>query len=762
MASIADIYKQEKLAGKGLGSALGKKALEKIDPRRILDQSGLLVTMFPALKAYSALSRKQRKEKDDSSNLDNKIISSIAATSALTAKNTMVLPAMARDMNLMRSNIQKLVKLSGGTATTKADMFFKRAGERETLYESAYKKIAGVSGGKFSLGRRDGQTKSSALFVEMGDNTGKDWKDTILEALGLKSLFPGGKGGKGGKGKPVKGRGKFGLLGGAAAALGGAYLGEKYLEGGNSGYEGIAEGAAAALGVYGAKQLIQPKLDARVQEKIGPKQPTGFNEKTGRYTGESGKMTSAKNAKLEKALEGLRKYYLKIEKVPGLRGYVLKKIIAKFSIPASIRLSSFLAGLAAAPFTAGLSATISLVSWGLTAALLIEIYEWWTENEDNLIKSFEMEKKAEEAGSPTPADEMDMLRTEAAERPTPVTEPMGPPAPPAEPMGPPAPPVEPMGPPAPESTEPTPHEVPAGTIVAPAAPMYKPEVSEGSYKRRTPMPVPTSPPEAPKTSPGRIAGLEVQNKITSLLDVISTAESATVGNYNAMNQGTVIKNGKRQPAGKSGDSKTIIGMNLTDMTIGQILNRAAGNNDSEEKRIKEGKIFAAGRYQIIPKTLKGLVDAGVVKLGDKFDEKTQDKLATALLNEAGLKRWLSGDMTSDQFQNNMAKIWAGLPTTSGKSFYDEKGVNKSNTKAGQMLQEILNTPTAGQNLQNTSTIVNDAKMAAMQPATPIAQTAQATPPKKQSNPTAAGSTQTADAYNYDIFQSMVGSQYSAA
>ena len=137
MASIADIYKQEKRAGKGLGSALGKKALEKIDPRRILDQSGLLVTMFPALKAYSALSRKQRKEKDDSSNLDNKIISSIAATSALTAKNTMVLPAMARDMNLMRSNIQKLVKLSGGTATTKADMFFKRAGERETLYESA-------------------------------------------------------------------------------------------------------------------------------------------------------------------------------------------------------------------------------------------------------------------------------------------------------------------------------------------------------------------------------------------------------------------------------------------------------------------------------------------------------------------------------------------------------------------------------------------------------------------------------------------------
>ena len=69
---------------------------------------------------------------------------------------------------------------------------------------------------------------------------------------------------------------------------------------------------------------------------------------------------------------------------------------------------------------------------------------------------------------------------------------------------------------------------------------------------------------------------------------------------------------------------------------------------------------------------------------------------------------------------------------------------------------------SGTALASASTHVDDAKMAAMQPATPISQTAQATPPKKQSNPTAAGSTQTAAAYNYDIFQSMVGSQYSAA
>jgi hypothetical protein len=43
---------------------------------------------------------------------------------------------MARDMNVMRQNIVKLVKLSGGQASTRADMFFMKASERERAYES--------------------------------------------------------------------------------------------------------------------------------------------------------------------------------------------------------------------------------------------------------------------------------------------------------------------------------------------------------------------------------------------------------------------------------------------------------------------------------------------------------------------------------------------------------------------------------------------------------------------------------------------------
>jgi GH24 family phage-related lysozyme (muramidase) len=59
---------------------------------------------------------------------------------AIIAKNTMNSNAMARDMNVMRQNIIKLVKQQGGTTTNKADEFFKEAEAREASYESQFKK----------------------------------------------------------------------------------------------------------------------------------------------------------------------------------------------------------------------------------------------------------------------------------------------------------------------------------------------------------------------------------------------------------------------------------------------------------------------------------------------------------------------------------------------------------------------------------------------------------------------------------------------
>lgn len=82
-----------------------------------------------------------------------------------------------------------------------------------------------------------------------------------------------------------------------------------------------------------------------------------------------------------------------------------------------------------------------------------------------------------------------------------------------------------------------------------------------------------------------------------------------------------------------------------------------------------GQHHAIGRYQFVPATLKRLVDDLGVHPGTRFSPALQDRLADRLLVEAGFRRFLSGTLTRHQFMNNLAKIWAGLPTSNGKSYY---------------------------------------------------------------------------------------------
>lgn len=192
MSRLAEIYKQEVGAGRGVSSAIGKRLAEKLDPRQIFDRTGIIATIFPALKAYTA--KKPGTEKPGAEtaktplsalSIDPGAFSEISAATKITAKSSMVLPAMARDMNLMRQNIAKLVKMQGGTAAVKGDMFFKRAAERESLFESAFSKLKGKSGstGLSLIGagtrKRDGQSKETALYVETVGIS-----DALLGALG--------------------------------------------------------------------------------------------------------------------------------------------------------------------------------------------------------------------------------------------------------------------------------------------------------------------------------------------------------------------------------------------------------------------------------------------------------------------------------------------------------------------------------------------------------------------------------------------------
>ena len=222
---LAEIYRSEKAQGRGLGSTLDKALLEKIDPRRMFNQKGLMAAMLPSLfKAYRA----------DASGGASKAASIASSFSSVTieskldtlidqnysiktgidvfAKNSVVLPMMARDTNILRQNFAKMLKLqtilvqsssyfnkgmtekqrrnllSSTTATNKADMFFKRAGERESLYESERKKGRTERGEKGEKGAAGGSA-GGGIF------------GTIMAALGLGGLAAALKGLAGGAGK---------------------------------------------------------------------------------------------------------------------------------------------------------------------------------------------------------------------------------------------------------------------------------------------------------------------------------------------------------------------------------------------------------------------------------------------------------------------------------------------------------------------------------------------------------------------------------
>lgn len=147
MATLADLIKKRRESGKSVTSSLSyglkEKFKEKIDPRRFLDQSGILTALFPQLKAYEAGGKSRMplsKSITPTPVGSSPSFDAIENNTKIAAKNTLVLPAIHRDINVMRQNIIKLVKLKGGTATNKADMYFMNAKAQEAAYESRFTK----------------------------------------------------------------------------------------------------------------------------------------------------------------------------------------------------------------------------------------------------------------------------------------------------------------------------------------------------------------------------------------------------------------------------------------------------------------------------------------------------------------------------------------------------------------------------------------------------------------------------------------------
>jgi hypothetical protein len=154
MATLADVIRSKRKSGQSrTGSFFGSlkdKLKETIDPRQLFNQSGILTSLFPSLKAYKAkgvgeetgklIQRRTAELSTSPQSMNGGMdLSVIEQNTKISAVNSLSLPGMSRDMNVMRQNILKMAKVVGIKPVTKADMYFKKSSEREKEYESKFK-----------------------------------------------------------------------------------------------------------------------------------------------------------------------------------------------------------------------------------------------------------------------------------------------------------------------------------------------------------------------------------------------------------------------------------------------------------------------------------------------------------------------------------------------------------------------------------------------------------------------------------------------
>jgi hypothetical protein len=134
-------------------------------------------------------------------------------------------------------------------------------------------------------------------------------------------------------------------------------------------------------------------------------------------------------------------------------------------------------------------------------------------------------------------------------------------------------------------------------------------------------------------APSRVTGTAKQ-----ALDIISKYESQSAGGYEAVNQiGIKGGYGTLGYSGPFGGMKQHKGQRLTQMSVREIMELQRDiPGMSNAEWIKRGRLHAVGRYQIIGSTLKGLVDKGVIKPSDTFDETTQDVAGMYILKTSGI------------------------------------------------------------------------------------------------------------------------------
>jgi hypothetical protein len=781
MADFKSVLKKQRESNKGLAASVGNAAMmllaEKIDPRNILfKRNSLLSAFFPKVKGYQADSTQIKStttEKKESSigGDSTELISRLD----LVAKNTMVLPIIMRDMNVVRQGIVKLVKLQGGQQRNKADMFFQRSAEREKEYEMLFgsrskklesspsKQIKDGSGGGFLsglLGSGLGAIVSGlvagllkgGLLVGLMMGLGKyftdpDFRSAVNSAVngfmsklfgdnwltelvvGLVSLTAGVAALKGalavfqafvismvaklarqlglpvptvpdvdkdGKPKgapqkrktPTKGSkptfGKRRALAGILTAMGLGYLVTKYLDDEEteesddqqetvySAPDSFASPETPSMAdtsaepapptttpekkdVVGAvastaADVAVTTAAAMAINKLGPKAPTPETkpplkiDDRGQFR-RGGKFASVEDEKLEKVLKKMQEWFKKSSKKKGFYSTIKKYVIAKFGISIAARLGVFIASILAAGTGVGSLITVALMAYNVYT--IYQLYDWLF-GEENAAQKIDDELDAAEKGSSPTRAESDVQQETLYSAPDSFASPETPSM--------------------------------ADTSVTSASGLTTPSMPSPATKSESA--TQTSTPIV-QTSPEKNIPTITDTKINAIKSLVAPAESGKMG-YDAANKG------------KAGDTPGGI-PGLSNMTIQQVM-----------KLQSEKKLFAAGKYQIIPSTLAGLMNGaygseGKLSPETKFSPEVQELFGSLLIKKR-LER-AGSDPIKQQYALSQEFASIANPYTES-SYYDKRGNNKASIST-QQIQTALNT--TGDNLP---------PVAAATPATP--------------------------------------------
>jgi len=192
-----------------------------------------------------------------------------------------------------------------------------------------------------------------------------------------------------------------------------------------------------------------------------------------------------------------------------------------------------------------------------------------------------------------------------------------------------------------------------------ADPIGRPSLFSGQEKGSFFAPYPARAVAAPKP---QALPRSNTSAVARIRHVIGRAESPQRG-YDAVQHGARVKPRKLP----------------TDMTIGEIYDWIAAT---------PGQPHAIGRYQFIPATLRRVVNKVGAKRSDRFSPELQDRLADVLLADAGFAAFMDGRLGPQKFMNNLAGIWAGLPTSSGRSKYHGYAGNRATITLAYFKAEI--------------------------------------------------------------------------